>query len=277
MPDAPYIIQKYADRAAFLVTENCFARCAYCFREDKLKGDSAKPITLKKKIKTLCDFLSRNKEISEIVITGGDPLILNDKELEDVFSALSRYKLRLHTRAPVYAERRITKKCAGLIARYKVKLVIHVVHPYEIDDIFKNAVSILRERGVLLFAQYPLLRGINDNAEVQKRLIEELVLLGIRPLSIFIVEPNSGSEPFRISWSRIEEIAGILNTQTPSWINSLRFVLDTEIGKVRMENFARKEPDGTLVFERNGMETRYPDFPPEEDVPCPVSRLLWKG
>ncbi|MDR2467979.1 MAG: radical SAM protein [Spirochaetaceae bacterium] len=273
-PAAPYIIRKYPDRVAFIITERCFAHCQYCFRAYKL-SDEKKSTPLEEKLAALTSFLSLHNEIEEVVITGGDPLILSDENLETTFKSLVRWKLRLHTRAPVYHPERITPALSALLNQHHVKLVLHINHPYELCEPVCNALSLLHNQGVLLFAQYPLLRGINDQFAVQKELLEQLTELHIRPLSIFIVEPNKYSASFRLCMRRIEEIIDMLQWQTPSWINSVRFVLDTEIGKVRRENIVMRT-NREIVFRREGKETRYLDFPAELDIPGKLPVLLWK-
>ncbi|MDR2510019.1 MAG: radical SAM protein [Spirochaetaceae bacterium] len=272
---APYIVQKYADRVAFLASEDCFSHCRYCFRSVKLCEDKEKEHPVAERLGALTDYLKKTPSVKEIVITGGDPLCLNDAQIELVLEHLSKWKLRLHTRAIIYNPERFTERLAAALAKQAVKLVFHINHPYEICSVVEAAVLRLENAGIQLFAQYPLLRGINDHAEVQIMLLERLVNMGIRPLSIFIVEPNWASAPFRLSWRRITSLCDTINWMTPSWINAVRVVLDTPIGKVRRENIVRRS-ENTLIFSREGREVSYPDFPACYDKPSRREILLWK-
>lgn len=278
---APFIIQKYRDRAAFIITEECFERCQYCFRGAKLCKDKQQKISVQKKTEVLLDFLRDKPEIKEIIITGGDPLILNDDELEFALARLKNaapfdLRLRIHTRAIIYNPSRFTPALIKIIKKINdIKIVLHIVHPYEICEDVKKIIYDLNKNDIALFAQYPLLRGINDNYLVQKELLMTLTELRVRPLSIFIVEPNKGSHPFRINFNRIEKIINELNWNTPSWINSVRLVLDTKIGKVRREDIICRK-DGFITFEREGKRITYEDFPAALDIPGDIKKLLWR-
>lgn len=271
--DAPFIIRKYRDRAAFLVTEHCCAHCSYCFRSAKLLRDKQRAISVSEKVDALVEYLTRTPEIEEIIITGGDPLTINDDEMSMMLTRLSRWKLRVHTRAIVYAPELFTSARIALFKKHRVKLVFHIMHPYEICDVVARTIEELGAHAIALFAQYPLARGINDHYCVQKKLLTMLTELRVRPLSIFIIEPNIGAAPFRVPFARVEAIIDELQWSTPSWVNAVRVVLDTEIGKVRRENIVRRE-GGVIIFEREGRETRYTDIP--ADVPAGLNTLLWK-
>ena len=126
-----------------------------------------------------------------------------------------------------------------------------------------------------MYAQFPLLRGINDNSEVLIKLLTKMDELYIRPLSIFIPDPISYSAIFRISCKRIIEIMNDVNWKTPSWINSVRFVMDTTIGKVRRENIIEWN-DNCIIFSRDGKKVKYFDLDDNIDVSSDLKKLLWK-
>ena len=123
--------------------------------------------------------------------------------------------------------------------------------------------------------QFPLIRGINDNAKVLKILLEKMDELNIRPLSIFIADPIAYSAVFRISLKRIIEIINEVNWTSPSWINSVRFTMDTTIGKVRIENIIEWK-EKHIVFSREGKKVDYYDLDDGIDEPTPLEKLLWK-
>jgi lysine 2,3-aminomutase len=275
--DAPYIIRKYADRVAFLVTEQCLGHCQYCFRSYKLSENKNNDASLdiEQKTRTLIHYLKQNDNINEVILTGGDPLILNKNDLRFILEKLSKWKIRIHTRAIVYDPLNISNALIDLFYKYKVKVVFHINHPYEICKDVERKIISMAKHGVYLFAQYPLLRGINDSAFVQKLLLEKLIVLNVRPLSIFITEPNKYAASFRLNFSRVEQIIDEIQWHTPSWINSVRFVLDTEIGKVRRENIIRRNKT-EIVFQREGKEVYYNDIPVLYDIPGNEKNLLWK-
>jgi lysine 2,3-aminomutase len=277
---APYILRKYENRLAFLVTEECFGHCQYCFRTYKLSVDknaSQKnaPPSLEEKTAVLKKYLALHPQIREIILTGGDPLCLEDGALAFLCGALAAWDLRLHTRAIVYEAPRITEALIALFSRYKIRLVFHIIHPYEICEAVEERIAALSASGVRLYAQFPLLRGINDHYQVLAALFEKLDTLGVRPLSVFIVEPNKFSGAFRLPFARIERLINAIHWNTPSWMNALRFTLDTSIGKVRREDIVQRK-DGEIIFERAGRRTAYRDFPAALDTPPDPALLLWK-
>ena len=128
-----------------------------------------------------------------------------------------------------------------------------------------------------MYAQFPLLRGINDHSKVLIKLLVKMDELNIRPLSIFIPDPISYGAVNRISLSRIEKIMDEVNWNTPSWVNSTRFVMDTTIGKVRRENIIKRQGK-CITFMRDGKKeiVNYYDLDDGIDVASDVNILLWK-
>lgn len=143
------------------------------------------------------------------------------------------------------------------------------------DDVVENKVNEIRKSGIRMYCQFPLLRGINDHSEVLIKLLVKLDELNIRTISIFIPDPISYGAANRVSFQRILKIIDEVNFNTPSWVNSTRFTMDTTIGKVRRENII--EIDGKkITFLRNGKEVDYYDLDDGIDVPSDIKTLLWK-
>lgn len=154
-------------------------------------------------------------------------------------------------------------------------MVFHINHPYEICEVVEKKINEINDKGVRLYAQFPLLRGINDHYSVLKKLLIKMDELHIRPLSIFIPDLISYSATFRIKFNRIIEIMNEVNWSTPSWINSTRFAMDTTIGKVRRENIV-KWKGNCITFSREGKMVEYYDLDDGIDVPSNLDTLLWK-
>jgi lysine 2,3-aminomutase len=278
--DAPFILRKYENRLAFLVTETCFGHCQYCFRTYKLSIDKntshkSAPPSLEEKTAVLKKYLAAHPEIREIILTGGDPLTLDDAALAFLCAALGAWELRVHTRAIAYEPERLSETLITLFSRHKIRLVFHIIHPYEICETAAEKIAALSACSVRLYAQFPLLRGINDHYRTLTALFEKLDALGVRPLSVFIVEPNKFSGAFRLPFARIESLINAIHWNTPSWMNALRFTLDTAIGKVRREDIVQRQ-NGEIIFEREGRRTAYQDFPAAFDIPGDPALLLWK-
>ena len=272
-----YIIQKYDNRLVFIITDVCFAHCQYCFRTynlSKFQKSNLKK-TIKNKIDVLKNYLKTNSDIKEVIFSGGDPLSIGYENMKFALEELNQWNIRIHTRAIVYEPSIFTKEMIELLSRNKVRLVFHINHPYEIDELVEEKINEIRNAGIRMYSQFPLLRGINDNSEVLIKLLVKMDELNIRPLSIFIPDPISYGAVNRISLSRIEKIMDEVNWHTPSWVNSTRFVMDTTIGKVRRENIIKM--DGKCItFLRDGKTVNYYDLDDGIDVPTSIDKLLWR-
>ena len=273
-----YIIQKYENRLVFIITDVCFAHCQYCFRTYNLSKfhQSNLKETIKNKILVLKNYLKVNPKIKEVIFSGGDPLSIGYDNMKLALNELKKFDIRIHTRSIVYEPSVFTKEMIELLSKYNVRLVFHINHPYEIDDIVEEKITEIRQSGIRMYSQFPLLRGINDNSKVLIRLLVKMDELNIRPLSIFIPDPISYGAVNRISVSRVEKIMDEINWNTPSWINSTRFVMDTTIGKVRRENIIKKE-EKCITFTRDGKTFDYYDLDDGIDIPTPIEKLLWKN
>jgi lysine 2,3-aminomutase len=275
--DCDYIIKKYDDRLVFLITEVCFSHCMYCFRSynlSKFQKSNLKE-TIKNKVSTLKKYLLSNPNVKEVIFSGGDPLTIGYDNMKYALEELKDWDIRIHTRAIVYEPKVFTKEMIKLLSDYNVRLVFHINHPYEIDDVVENKINEIRKSGIRMYSQFPLLRGINDNSKVLIKLLAKMDELNIRPLSIFIPDPISYGAANRVSAKRIFEIIDEVNFNTPSWINSTRFVMDTTIGKVRRENIVNID-DKKITFRRDGKDVDYYDLDDGIDVPSDIKTLLWK-
>ena len=273
-----YVIQKYKERVLFIITDVCFSHCQYCFRTYNLSVFQRSNLkkTIDNKVKTLKMYLEEHSEITEIILSGGDPLSIGLDNLKYVLEELKKWNIRIHTRSIVYDPSVFTDDIIDLLSYYDVRLVFHINHPYEICDVVKEKVNKLNNKNVRMYAQFPLLRGINDSVKVLSILLREMDELHIRTISIFIPDPISYSASFRINFERIMKIQDELNWTTPSWINSVRFTMDTTLGKVRRENIV-KINGKCITFEREGKCVDYYDLDEGIDIPSNEDILLWKG
>lgn len=273
-----YIIQKYENRLVFIITDVCFAHCQYCFRTynlSKFQQSNLKE-TIKNKITILKNYLNNNSNIKEVIFSGGDPLSIGYNNMKFALEELDKWDIRIHTRSIAYEPSIFTKEMIELLRKYNVRLVFHINHPYEIDEDVEIKINEIRQAGIRMYSQFPLLRGINDNSKVLIKLLIKMDELNIRPLSIFISDPISYGAVNRISAKRIEEIMDEVNWNTPSWVNSTRFVMDTTIGKVRRENIIKKD-EKCITFSRDGKTVDYYDLDDGIDTPSSIDKLLWRG
>lgn len=275
------LIHKYANRALFLLTDKCIGHCMYCFRQDVMQESQAKPSSVfEHRLDSVITYLNATPEIEELILSGGDPMSLPYKYIETTLNRLREETqvkhIRMHTRNLAFAPSLFTDKLAALFAAHNVRLYLHLIHPYEITDEVKAVVGRYKKAGVKIYSQFPILRGINDHVEVLSRLLHDLDEIEAPAINIFIPDPISYSASFRVGTQRLLNLMDELYWATSSWLNGVRLVLDTPIGKVRREDIVKWDKvKGEITFQREGETTIYQDFPEELDMPGEIKFMLW--
>lgn len=243
---AENLIQRYPHKAILLVTYNCPAHCLFCTRN--------RNNTLCFHINNLENaylYLKNHPEIYDVVVTGGDPLILTDDELEEIFSNLSEIKsiklIRVNTRTPVTIPKRITPELISLLKKYKISYInIHFEHPNELSEETTDACKRLAENGILLGSQSVLLKGINDDYDTLKELFLKLLLAKIRPYYLYQCDKIRGCEPFYVNPIKGMAIINRIAPELPG-LCVPRFVIDTpgKMGKITVA------PNGIVEYDKN--------------------------
>lgn len=278
------IVQKYADRVLFLVTPLCAAHCQYCFRQDVLSemhGDD--PADLSDKLEALVAHVRARPAVREVILSGGDPLTLSPDALHRVLARLQGLEqlnsIRLHTRCAVFAPQFFLKgEKYRLLAGPKLRLVHHIVHPYEVCGEVADLLDRLDGLRVRQYNQFPILRGVNDDAGLLALHLRRLDERGVRNLSIFAPDPIHYSAAFRLPLDRLFAIHDRLSAETPSWINATALTFDSPLGKFRREHLvARDRAAGMALFRHRGRDIPYHDLPADLDVPGDPATLLWRG
>ncbi|MFY0531047.1 KamA family radical SAM protein [Nannocystis pusilla] len=204
---APRLTHRYPDRVLLYPTYQCAVYCRHCFRKESLADDDAATFTIDA-LEPALAYIAAHPEIREVILTGGDPLILANERLEELrrrIEAIGHVRLlRLHTRIPVVLPERVNP---GLVAALKGRLMVCVVthfnHAREITDATVAAARTLREAGFMLLNQTVLLKGVNDDAEALRTLFRELVYaLGIRPYYLHHCDSTRGLSHFRTTIDR---------------------------------------------------------------------------
>lgn len=217
----PGLLHKYHNRALLLVKSSCAVNCRYCFRRHFPYKDNVINRTNWLPAKK---YILQHTAINEIILSGGDPLMAKDKELDTLITMLEDIPhlttLRIHTRLPVVIPARITAKLCHRLAksRFKVVLVTHINHAKEIDATVRKCMEQLKNSQVTLLNQSVLLRGINDNAVILANLSQELFATGIIPYYIHMLDPVQGAAHFmveehkarKIMQQLLEQVAGYL-------------------------------------------------------------------
>ena len=195
------LVHRYPDRVLFLVTEQCAMYCRHCTRRRRV-GEEKETLDLATRLEKACEYIKSNRKIRDVLISGGDPFILEDDTLEKVikaFKELSQIELlRLGTRVPVSLPQRITPQLVTMLKKYSPLWVsIHFNHPKEITKRCKIACDMLADSGIPLGSQTVLLKGINDRPYIMKKLMHELLKIRVRPYYIYQCDPVRGTSHFR--------------------------------------------------------------------------------
>lgn len=197
---APHLVHRYPDRVLILATEHCALYCRHCTRR-RLVGEHQEDNT-RSRFDAAIEYLKANRKIRDVLISGGDPFILEDEEIEDLVQKIRSIShiefLRIGTRVPVTLPQRITEKMIAMLKKYSpIWISIHFNHPKEITKRCKIACDMLSDAGFPLGSQTVLLKGINDRPYIMKRLMQELLQIRVRPYYIYQCDPVRGTQHFR--------------------------------------------------------------------------------
>ncbi len=257
------LVHHYRDRALLLVNDRCATYCRHCFRRH-FTGHGGGRLT-EGQLDEACLYLQRTPAVKEILLSGGDPLMLSDEEIMHVLRALKAvnpdYIIRLCTRMPVVLPARITEALATLLSDIdSVWAVIHTNHPREITPEFRIAVRRLLGAGVPVLNQAVLLRGVNDDVRTLEELFRGLVRAGVKPYYLFQGDLAAGTGHFRVSIERGVEIMRELRGRL-SGIALPTYAVDLPggAGKIPIETALLRIDAESYVFRgSDGGEYRYP-------------------
>lgn len=194
------VIHKYPDRLIMMLTSECATYCRYCARS-RFVGDHTKTYGSRDHDKQL-DYVRRNPQVRDVLLTGGDPLVVASSRLEYILAQLREMPhveiVRIGTRAPVFNPFCITDSLCSMLEKYHpVWMNIHVNHPKELTPELRAACHRLSKAGVPLGNQSVLLAGINDSVEIQRQLCRELVRMRVRPYYLYQCDSVNGAGHFR--------------------------------------------------------------------------------
>lgn len=198
----PGLVHRYPDRVLFKVTHACPVYCRFCFRREMVGPGGPPPMTGEPLAEALA-YVAARPEIFEVILTGGDPLVLAPRRIRELTEALARIGhvrvLRWHSRVPVVDSRRVTDEMlAALTATEQaVYIGIHANHPRELGADARAAIARLRSAGIVLLSQTVLLKGVNDDAATLETLFRAFVALGVRPYYLHQADLAPGTAHFR--------------------------------------------------------------------------------
>ncbi len=196
------VLHKYHSRVLFINTGSCAINCRYCFRRNFPYAD----LQLSKQAENAgIRYIEENPDITEVILSGGDPLLLSDARLAKLLQQLSAIKhlkrIRIHSRLPIVLPARITDNFINALAQSakQTVLVVHCNHANEINPRFIAACQRLRNNGITLFNQSVLLQGINDNVAALCELSEQLFSHGVIPYYLHLLDKATGTGHFDVS------------------------------------------------------------------------------
>jgi len=215
------LLHKYHGRALLISTGACAIHCRYCFRrcypyQQSTCSSSALNNTL--------DYLHQHHEIEEIILSGGDPLVLDNKKLADLIAKLETVNhlqtLRIHTRLPIVLPNRINTGLLQLLqfSRFQVVMVIHSNHANELQEVEHAKLNLLHQAGVTLLNQSVLLKGINDSKDRLITLSKRLIQCKTLPYYIHLLDPVKGAMHFDVSKEIALDLKSEMEKQLPGYL-----------------------------------------------------------
>ena len=263
----PGLVHRYPDRALFLVTETCSVYCRYCTRS-RMVGQ--KETTLRfnpEQWERALDYIAKNKQIRDVLLSGGDPLTLADNRLDWLLSRLRQIPhveiVRIGSKVPVVLPQRITPALINVLKKYHpLFMSLHFTHPDELTPETAEACRRLADAGIPLGSQTVLLKGVNDNVSTTKKLMQGLLKIRVRPYYIYQCDPVLGSSHFRTSVKKGLDIIQGLRGHTSGYAVP-SFVIDAPGGGGKIpllpEYFQGWDGQDVILKNYEGKIFRYPD------------------
>jgi len=198
----PGLVHRYPDRVLFLVTDRCAAYCRYCTRSRLVSNASG--YDFHPEFDRQIEYIQRHEEIRDVLLSGGDPLLLSDSKLELLLSRLRAIPhlefLRIGTRIPVFLPQRITPELCAILRRvHPLFISVHSNHPRELTVEVREALGRLADAWIPLGNQSVLLRGVNDEVEVMRAHLHKLLMCRVKPYYLYQCDLISGSSHLRAS------------------------------------------------------------------------------
>ena len=264
------LVHRYPDRVLLMVTTQCPIYCRFCTR----KRIIGKPgIISTETIQAGIDYIRQHPEIRDVLLSGGDPLMVKDEVLERILHDLRAIPhlevLRIGTRVPCALPQRVTPElCAILKKFHPLYMNIHFNHPDEITPEVKRACTLLADAGIPLGSQTVLLKGINDDAEVMKALMHKLLTIRVKPYYLYQTDLVKGTEHFRTTVEKGLEIMEALQGHTTGFAVP-KYVIDAPGGGgkviVSPQTLLGLTPTEAIVKNYEDKTYRYPQ--PKEFSP----------
>ncbi len=264
---APGIVHRYPDRVLFLTTGTCSTYCRYCTRSRLVGNPGGEYQFSIRQWEQALSYLEAHKEVRDVLLSGGDPLSIGDDKLDWLLGRLRAIKhiefLRIGTKIPMVLPQRVTKAlCKMLKKHHPLWMSIHVTHPKELTPEVTEATARLADAGVPLGSQTVLLKGINDDGALMRKLMHGLLMRRIKPYYLYQCDPIRGSGHFRTTVEKGLEIIRALRGHTTGYATPM-FCVDAPGGGGKIliapDSVVGREGDDLLLRNFEGEVYRYPD------------------
>lgn len=227
----PGLIHKYYGRVLLLTSANCCINCRFCFRRYTR--------TTAQDWKKIYNYIAKDNTIEEVILSGGDPLMLSDNHLKNIVAQVAAIKhvryLRIHSRMPILMPKRITQSFLNIFTYKKhlqILMVVHCNHPNEVSKKVLQTLEKLNEAGITVLNQAVLLKDINDSPLTLKKLNQLLFKAKVLPYYLHILDKVSGAQHFYVNKKTAKKIIQKLREQVPGYLVP-KLVCDTPDGKAK--------------------------------------------
>ena len=216
----PGLVHRYPDRVLLLVTDRCASYCRYCTRSRVVSGAGEQELTMD--LEGAFAYLEKHPEVRDVLLSGGDPLLLSDSKLDAILTRLRQIPtiefIRIGTRIPIFLPQRITTDLLNVLKKHHpLWMSVHSNHPKELTQEVRMALGLLADAGIPLGNQSVLLKGVNDRADTLKSLFHKLLLCRVRPYYLYQCDLISGSAHLRTTIREGQEIMEQLRGHTTGY------------------------------------------------------------
>jgi len=269
------LVHRYPDRALLLITDQCAAYCRHCTRR-RMVGAAEQALS-EEDFKAACDYIRSNRKIRDVLISGGDPLLLPDEKIDYILGSLKQIPnvelVRIGTRVPVTLPMRITPELIEIFKKHSpVWMSIHFNHSKEITRRVRRACYMIAVAGVPMGSQTVLLKGIHDRLYIMRKLMHDLMKIRVRPYYIYQCDLARGTSHFRtpisVGISIMEKLRGYTSGYAvPTYVIDgpggggkipvgPNYVVSHEKGKIVLKNYEGKE----FVYNEDVLEKELAEF-----------------
>ena len=264
---APCVVRRYVDHCLLLVSGECATHCRFCTRKRRF-GCAARGAAGRAELAAGIDCIRNTPEIRDVLVSGGDPLLLDDGELEAVLRELRAIRhveiIRIGSRVPCMLPERVTRSLCRMLKKYHpLYMNVHFNHPAELAPPALEALGRLADAGVVLGSQTVLLRGVNDDPKVIRKLMEGLLAARVRPYYLLQMDLVRGGEHFRTPLETGVAIIDALRGHT-SGLAVPHFIVDLPGGGGKVElvpQYLLRREGGRVIFRNHrGEECVYPEL-----------------